>query len=274
MSDGVKRAVQPQRQADPDDRPQHRLIHPVGQKGKPKRRVLPAYVKNAEQPGAVHGDDRRQRGSRHIHVKARHEHQIQNHIHHAGNHQKQKRRPAVPQSPQDSRVHVVPHISQRSPENNRNIGNGRRPGVLRHLHDFQNQRPDKLPGHRKRNGTHIQKENRCLHNFSQLLLISVSRKLGHQYGYPRSNSQKNTEQQLHRLTARPHRSQRCGTAEIADHHRINRAVKLLQHISGTDRQCESQHFPHDGSLRHIHFRSGFHFDSPSSFSSVLPVCRS
>ena len=155
MSHRINRTVQPQRQADFYYSCQHCLIQPFGKQGKAQLRILPSYISHTEQPGAIHGEHCCQRRSRHIHAQPCHKQQIQRNIHGTGDKQEKQGCPAITDSPQNTSIHIIAHVSQSSDKNNSDIRIGKVPGIGRHLHDFQHKRPCKLSDHRQWNGTYV-----------------------------------------------------------------------------------------------------------------------
>ena len=126
--------------------------------------------------------------------------------------------------------HVISHIPESSEENNADIGVGELPRIIGHLHEPQNRRTGKLSDYRQWDGAQKQKGNGGCTDLLQAFHVTAPGKLRNENRYPGAKPQEHAQQDLHRLAAGAYGGQRYGTAEIADHQRIDGTIELLQHI--------------------------------------------
>ena len=251
MPEGIQGMIEADGQPDPQDRPEllpgrlqgeHRII---------QLRIMLPDIDDADDPADIDGGAGGQGRAGDIHAQSRDQRQVQHHVHGAGDQEKKQGGGAVSHAPQDPRVHIIADVPEGAGQDDAHIGHGQIHRVLRDLHEAQDQRGDEDPQQAHSRAADPHEGTGRPAQGHGALPVARADGLGNQDRHARSDSQKNTQDDLHRLGAGSHGRQGNGSAVRPDHQGVHSGIQLLKHIAEHEGKREEQDIAQDGPFGHI-----------------------
>ena len=224
MAKGEQGIVQADGKTDGEDLSKYFCIHPLRKNGKADIRIPYLDVYYTENPGNKHGNSRGNCNSGHTHMEHGYQEQIQADIGQTGDNQKIQRCGTVPDSPENSGIHVITDISRCGNQNNSGVNQCMPPNILRHLHDTKQEGRCEVSDDTDGNSAEVNNRHCGFTGIFDSFSIVCSRKLGHQNADSRSDAEKNTKQYFDGLGTGSYSRKSRMVAIIADYQRVHGGI--------------------------------------------------